>query len=133
MTSSPTSRNPFKKQQQNSKTVLSPLTLTERTLVATPQIEENTDPLKPINGETFVDWFSRNKTTLEEQNLDLTPAELTRHCIKTFKSLQIQHNTNGTEIGQKRKLDDANGDTLTTVTSAPKQSKLSSFAFQKKP
>lgn len=133
MTSSPTSRNPFKKQQQNSKTVLSPLTLTERTLVATPQIEENTDPLKPINGETFVDWFSRNKTTLEEQNLDLTPAELTRHCIKTFKSLQIQHNTNGTEIGQKRKLDDANGDVLTTVTSAPKQSKLSSFAFQKKP
>lgn len=94
-------------------------------------------PLQPNDGETFVDWFSRNKTTLETDNPELTPSELTRHCIKTFKTLQGKNtssNQSNGETAQKRKLDDviANGDLVTTVTNAPKQSKLNAFAFQKK-
>ncbi|CAK1540165.1 unnamed protein product [Leptosia nina] len=122
-------RNPFKKQQDTNKNVQSPLSLTERTLVevhSTAEATENHDPLKPLAGETFVDWFSRNRQTLEQQNPEMTPSELTRHCIRTFKSSQ----TNPTEGSQKRKLDESLEES--PVTNAPKQSKLSAFAFVKK-
>lgn len=93
--------------------------------------------MKPQDGESFVAWFSRNKTTLEEDNAKLTPSELTRHSIKLFKGAQSKNDTieNGdderkeNENGNKRKLDDANGD---IVISAPKQSKLSAFMCTKK-
>ncbi|XP_022130304.2 WD repeat and HMG-box DNA-binding protein 1 [Pieris rapae] len=118
-------RNPFKKQQDSNKNVQSPLTLTERTLVEvhTTETAENSDPLTPLENETFVDWFSRNKTTLEQQNPEFTPSELTRHCIRTFKSI------NKPVESSKRKLDDSMEE---TVTNAPKQSKLSAFSFMKK-
>ncbi|XP_045493437.1 WD repeat and HMG-box DNA-binding protein 1 [Colias croceus] len=121
-------RNPFKKQQDSSKTVQSPLALTERTLVEVHSTAEteNDDPLKPLEGETFVDWFSRNKSALEQRNPELTPSELTRQSIRTFKSSQSKP----TESSQKRKLDESMEET--PVTNAPKQSKLSAFAFQKK-
>lgn len=83
-------------------------------------------PLKPNEGETFVDWFSRNKSALEKENPSLTPSELTRHCVRTFKSLQ----TKNTENGLKRKLNESMEET--PVTNTPKQSKLSAFAFLKK-
>ncbi|XP_068626537.1 WD repeat and HMG-box DNA-binding protein 1 isoform X2 [Battus philenor] len=127
-----TGRNPFKKQQDGTKNVASPLTLTERILVdvhATNDSTENEDPLTPLNGETFVDWFSRNKSTLGEQNPDLTPSELTRHGIRTFKSVQSKSSTG--EGAQKRKLDEAS-ESVSPIANAPKQSKLSAFAFQKK-
>lgn len=121
-------RNPFRKQQEVTKCVQSPLSLTERTLVevhSTADTAENTDPLKPLTGENFMDWFTRNKSLLEERNPELTPSELSRHCVKIFKNVQsIAH-----ADSNKRKHEDANGD---TTTSAPKQSKLSAFAFQKK-
>ncbi|OWR47950.1 acidic nucleoplasmic DNA-binding protein 1 [Danaus plexippus plexippus] len=121
-------RNPFKKHLDN-KPSQSPLSLTERTLVEVHQQQtddtENSDSLKPADGETFVEWFSRNKSILEKQNPDLTPAELTRHCVRTFKSSQNKV----LENGQKRKLGE---DDETPATSAPKQSKLSAFAFSKK-
>lgn len=125
-------RNPFKKQQETTRNVQSPLSLTERTLVevhstadvSTADVTENEDPLKPQDGETFVDWFSRNKPTLEIQNPELTPSELTRVGVRTFKAFQRP-------AAVKRKLGDAaNGEPPTT--SVPKQSKLSAFAFQKK-
>ncbi|RVE48134.1 hypothetical protein evm_007194 [Chilo suppressalis] len=123
-------RNPFRKQQETAKNVQSPLSLTERTLVevhSTGDLTENEDPLKPHDGETFVDWFSRNKQTLEQQHPELTPSELTRQGVRMFKSVQSK----GTE-SNKRKLEDVNG-ADPPATSAPKQSKLSAFAFQKKP
>lgn len=94
-------------------------------------------PMKPQDGESFVDWFSRNKTTLEEEHAELTPSEITRHGIKLFKSVQSKSDSNEkgsderncTENGNKRKLDVANGE---AVTSAPKQSKLSAFMYPKK-
>lgn len=93
--------------------------------------------MKPQDGESFVDWFSRNKITLEEENTELTPSELTRHGIKLFKSVQTKNGTNerghnerhATEYGNKRKLDDENGEAGTSV---PKQSKLSAFMCTKK-
>lgn len=93
--------------------------------------------MTPQDGESFVDWFSRNKTTLEEEHAELTPSELTRHGIKLFKSVQSKNGSNekghnernGIDNGNKRKLDDANGE---AVTSAPKQSKLSAFMCTKK-
>ncbi|KAJ0182402.1 hypothetical protein K1T71_001771 [Dendrolimus kikuchii] len=123
-------RNPFRKQQEATKNVQSPLTLTDRNLVEvhpTAESTENNDPLKPLVGESFMDWFSRNKTTLEEQNPELTPSELTRHGVKMFKNVQNKDESSK-ETGQKRKLEDSNGD----VVNAPKQSKLSAFAFHKK-
>ncbi|XP_059050858.1 WD repeat and HMG-box DNA-binding protein 1 [Achroia grisella] len=126
-------RNPFRKQQEAIK-VQSPLSLTERTLVevhSTDVPAENTLPLKPLEGETFVDWFSRNKQTLEQQQPELTPSELTRHGVRMFKSIQTKANNNETN-GQKRKIDDLTETSDPPVTSASKQSKLSAFAFQKK-
>ncbi|KPJ08679.1 WD repeat and HMG-box DNA-binding protein 1 [Papilio machaon] len=120
-------RNPFRKQQDTVKSIQNPLSLTDRTLVevhTTPETMENNDPLTPLEGETFVLWFSRNKSTLEEQHPELTPSELTRQGVRMFKSIQ-----NVTEGPQKRKLEDS---TDASVTNASKQSKLSSFAFQKK-
>ncbi|CAH0727458.1 unnamed protein product, partial [Brenthis ino] len=123
-------RNPFKKQQEAVKAAQSPLSLTDRTLVEVHSTEEPiesaADSLKPNDGETFVDWFSRNKSLLEQQNPQLTPSELTRHCVRKFKDLQ----TKNTESSQKRKIDEEVDET--PVTSAPKQSKLSAFAFSKK-
>lgn len=87
-------------------------------------------PLKPIENETFVDWFTRNKTMLEQQNPELSPSELTRHGIKQFKTLQGK--PTNSDNGPKRKLDDGTNGTETPVSSAPKQSKLSAFAFSKK-
>ncbi|XP_026758868.2 WD repeat and HMG-box DNA-binding protein 1 [Galleria mellonella] len=127
-------RNPFRKQQETTKSVQSPLSLTDRTLVevhSTDELAENTDPLKPLDGETFVDWFSRNKQTLEQQHPELTPSELTRQGVRMFKSIQTKTNSNETN-GQKRKIDDVTEISDAPVTSAPKQSKLSAFAFQKK-
>ncbi|CAG9135627.1 unnamed protein product [Plutella xylostella] len=127
-------RNPFKKQRDASRAAHSPLSLTDRNLVeldSTQEIGENLDPLKPNAGETFVDWFSRNKSILEQQNAELTPSELTRHGIKAFKSLQTKPSEVTSESSQKRKLEDQIDDTP-PVTNAPKQSKLSAFAFQKK-
>ncbi|XP_050666670.1 WD repeat and HMG-box DNA-binding protein 1 [Leptidea sinapis] len=123
-------RNPFKKQQESAKIVPSTLTLTERTLVEVHATDTNTssdDALKPLEGETFMDWFTRNKPLLEQSQPELTPAELSRHGIKTFKSSQTKITS---ENGQKRKLDESTEDPV--VTNAPKQSKLSAFAFQKK-
>ncbi|XP_041975465.1 WD repeat and HMG-box DNA-binding protein 1 [Aricia agestis] len=119
-------RNPFKKQAA-AKTTASPLSLTERTLVEvhSENTTENDDPLKPNAGETFMDWFTRNKSVLEQQNPGLTPSELTRQSVRTFKSIQASN----TENSQKRKLEEDISDT--PVTSAPKQSKLSAFAFSK--
>ncbi|GBP37504.1 WD repeat and HMG-box DNA-binding protein 1 [Eumeta japonica] len=132
--SSPGSRNPFKKQQSTTKNIQSPLTLTDRALVevhSTTDLEEDKEnPLKPNTGETFVDWFSRNKTTLESENPEMTPSELTRHCVRMFKTLQSK-NSNAAVIVQKRKLEEELSDS-TTVTNAPKQTKLSAFAFQSK-
>ncbi|XP_061709099.1 WD repeat and HMG-box DNA-binding protein 1 [Cydia pomonella] len=129
-------RNPFKKQQEATKSVQSPLSLTERTLVEVHSTEpsENTDPGTIQEGETFVDWFSRNKSNLESQNPEMTPSELSRLGIRTFKTLQGKNGAiNGTpESGQKRKLGDELNGADTPITSAPKQSKLSAFAFQKK-
>ncbi|CAG4978098.1 unnamed protein product [Parnassius apollo] len=126
-------RNPFKKQQDTTKNVQSPLSLTERTLVeihATSDSAENKDPLKPHEGATFVDWFSRYKSILEQQHPDLTPSELTRQCIRTFKSVQSKTCVNG-EGAQKRKLEEESS-ADSPIANAPKQSKLSAFAFQKK-
>ncbi|CAH2050631.1 unnamed protein product, partial [Iphiclides podalirius] len=126
-------RNPFRKQQDSAKNVQSPLSLTERTLVevhATSNSTENKDPLTPLEGETFVDWFSRNKCSLEQQHSDLTPAELTRQGIRTFKSVQLKTGGNG-EGAQKRKLDDST-EADPPASNAPKQSKLSAFSFHKK-
>ncbi|XP_049875326.1 WD repeat and HMG-box DNA-binding protein 1 [Pectinophora gossypiella] len=131
-------RNPFKKQQEAVKNVQSPLSLTDRTLVEVHSTEENNDPMKPVEGETFMDWFARNKTTLEQENPELTPSELTKHGVRAFKALQTKNvpkddtnkAKNGTPETNKRKLDEVNGDT--PVSSAPKQSKLSAFAFAKK-
>ncbi|XP_013197193.2 WD repeat and HMG-box DNA-binding protein 1 [Amyelois transitella] len=125
-------RNPFKKQQEASKNVQSPLTLTERTLVevhSSDDVSENKDPLKPLDGETFVIWFDRNKKALEQESPDLTPSELTRNAVRMFKSLQTK--TSDTN-GNKRKLDEHSDATDPPITNAPKQSKLSAFAFQKK-
>ncbi|CAG9796474.1 unnamed protein product [Diatraea saccharalis] len=122
-------RNPFRMQHEAVKNVQSPLSLTERTLVevhSNGDHAENEDPLKPHDGETFVDWFSRNKQILEQQNPEMTPSELTRQGVRMFKVVQSK----GTD-SNKRKLEDVNGPD-TPVTSAPKQSKLSAFAFQKK-
>ncbi|XP_034835904.1 WD repeat and HMG-box DNA-binding protein 1 [Maniola hyperantus] len=122
-------RNPFRKQQEIAKVVQSPLSLTERTLVevhATKDSSDNCDPLKLHGGETFVDWFSRNKSSLEKENPELTPSELTRHCVRTFKSLQSKN----IENGLKRKLNESIEEP--PVVNAPKQSKLSTFAFSKK-
>ena len=80
----------------------------------------------PTDGETFVDWYSRNKSALETENPDLTPSELTRHSMRKFKELKTKYPENG----QKRKLDDEADES--PVTNAPKQSKLSAFAFSKK-
>ncbi|KAL4716859.1 hypothetical protein ACJJTC_012670 [Scirpophaga incertulas] len=123
-------RNPFKKQQDSTKHIQSPLSLTERTLIevhASNDQTENEDPLKPQNGESFVDWFARNKESMERQNPEMTPSEVTRYGIKMFKSIQTK--VNG-ESG-KRKLDDTN-DSEPQATNAAKQTKLSAFAFQKK-
>lgn len=88
-------------------------------------------PSTPLEGETFVDWFTRNKSILERQNPELGPSELTRHGIKMFKTIQGKA-TNNTENGPKRKLDEDSNGTESVVTNTPKQSKLSAFAFQKK-
>ncbi|XP_013135279.1 PREDICTED: WD repeat and HMG-box DNA-binding protein 1 [Papilio polytes] len=120
-------RNPFRKQQDTIKSAQNPLSLTDRTLVevhTNPESTENNDPLTPLEGETFVIWFSRNKSTLEEQHPELTPSELTRQGVRMFKSIQ-----NVPEGPQKRKLEDS---TDGSPVNAPKQSKLSAFAFQKK-
>ncbi|XP_039757600.1 WD repeat and HMG-box DNA-binding protein 1 [Pararge aegeria] len=122
-------RNPFRKQLETAKLVQSPLSLTERTLVevhATEDQTENGDHLKPNEGETFVDWFSRNKSSLEKENPDLTPSELTRHCVRTFKALQSKN----TDNGLKRKLNESIEEP--PLANAPKQSKLSAFSFSKK-
>ncbi|KAG6450529.1 hypothetical protein O3G_MSEX006602 [Manduca sexta] len=125
------SRNPFKKSSESAKQVQSPLTLTDRTLVDNiDDTTENNDPLKPRVGESFMDWFGRNKTTLEQQNSELTPSELTRHGVRMFKN--IQANDNNTPDSKKRRLDEETNSSDSPVTSAPKQSKLSAFAFQKK-
>lgn len=124
-------RNPFRKQQEATKVVQSPLSLTERNLVeiqSTAETSQNNDPLKPLAGESFVDWFTRNKSILEVKNPEMTPSELTRHGVRTFKDIQNKTESISQESGQKRKLDETNGD----VVNAPKQSKLSAFAFQKK-
>lgn len=78
-----------------------------------------------------MDWFTRNKTVLEKQNPDLGPSELTRHGIKLFKTVQGKPTSNS-DNGPKRKLEEDTNGTKTHVTNAPKQSKLSAFAFQKK-
>ncbi|XP_073957413.1 chromosome transmission fidelity 4 [Choristoneura fumiferana] len=127
-------RNPFKKQQDNAKNVQSPLSLTARTLVDVHATDtsENTDPATPLEGETFIDWFSRNKSSLESQNPEMTPSEVSRLGIRTFKNLQGKNGT--PESSHKRKLgDEPNGADDAPIASAPKQSKLSAFAFQKKP
>lgn len=85
-------------------------------------------PLKPLDGETFVDWFSRNKQTLEQQNPEFTPSELTRHGVRLFKTVQAKTG----EASNKRKREDEVNGTDPPVASASKQSKLSAFAFQKK-
>lgn len=85
--------------------------------------------MKPQEGETFVDWFARNKAVFEQQNPELTPSELTRLGVKTFKTIQTKAPI---ENGNKRKLDDETNGTDPPVSSAPKQSKLSAFSFQKK-
>ncbi|KOB76608.1 Acidic nucleoplasmic DNA-binding protein 1 [Operophtera brumata] len=94
-------------------------------------VQEAAGPLKPTDGESFMDWFTRNKSILEEQNADLTPSELTRTAVRTFKSVQNKNIVQTTET-QKRKLDEESNGIDAPVTSAPKQSKLSAFAFQKK-
>ncbi|CAH0592617.1 unnamed protein product [Chrysodeixis includens] len=127
-------RNIFKKQASSTKNGPSPLSLTERTLVEVhnpADASENDDPLTPIGSETFVDWFTRNKSVLETQNPGLGPSELTRHGIKLFKTVQGK-NAASSENGPKRKLDEDSNGTDPVVSNAPKQSKLSSFAFQKK-
>ncbi|KAH9641783.1 hypothetical protein HF086_003909 [Spodoptera exigua] len=127
-------RNIFKKKSTNSSVAQSPLSLTERTLVEVhkPTVNsENDDPSAPLEGETFVDWFTRNKSILERQNPELGPSELTRQGIKIFKTVQGK-GANNTENGPKRKLDEDTNNTETHVVNAPKQSKLSAFAFQKK-
>ncbi|KAF9801546.1 hypothetical protein SFRURICE_015040 [Spodoptera frugiperda] len=127
-------RNIFKKKSTNSSAAQSPLSLTERTLVEVhkpTENSENNDPSTPLEGETFVDWFTRNKSILERQNPELGPSELTRHGIKMFKTIQGKA-TNNTENGPKRKLDEDGNGTESVVTNTPKQSKLSAFAFQKK-
>lgn len=88
-------------------------------------------PLKPLDNETFIDWFTRNKSVLEEQNPDLTPSELTRTGVRMFKSVQTKNGTQA-EGSQKRKLDDETNGIDSLITSVPKQSKLSAFSFQKK-
>ncbi|XP_049691894.2 WD repeat and HMG-box DNA-binding protein 1 [Helicoverpa armigera] len=126
-------RNIFKKKATSSKDAQSPLSLTDRTLVEVHRpadTSENDDPLTPLEGETFVDWFTRKKSVLEKQNPELGPSELTRHGIKLFKTVQGKAATN--ENGPKRKLDEETNGTDIQVTNAPKQSKLSAFAFQKK-
>lgn len=61
----------------------------------------------------------------------MTPSEVSRLGIRTFKNLQGKNGT--PESTQKRKLgDETNGTEDTPIASAPKQSKLSAFAFQKK-
>lgn len=86
--------------------------------------------MKRLNGEKFTDWFKRNQTVLEQENLELTPQELTRLGMKMFKAQAID--TSLTEAGQKRKLEEDGEKESAPVTSVPKQSKLSAFAFQKK-
>ncbi|KAI5644928.1 minichromosome loss protein, mcl1, middle region domain-containing protein [Phthorimaea operculella] len=134
-------RNPFKKQQEAAKNGPSPLSLTDRNFVETPATEENHDPMQPHEGEKFTDWFARNKTSLEQEHPALSPSELTKQAIKTFKTLQtkvapIENGDkvqNGEKIngdsGNKRKIEEVID---SPVTSAPKQSKLSAFAFSKK-
>ncbi|XP_053622607.1 WD repeat and HMG-box DNA-binding protein 1 [Plodia interpunctella] len=125
-------RNPFRKQQEAAKTAQNPLSLTDRNLVEvhSTDLSENNDTLKPLEGETFVDWFSRNKKTMEQESPDLTPSELTRNAVRMFKSIQSKPSSDTS--GNKRKLDDHSDPTNPPVTNAPKQSKLSAFAFQKK-
>lgn len=80
-----------------------------------------------------MDWFARNKSALEEQNPDLTPSELTRNGVRMFKTVQSKNDLSTPETSNKRKIDDvSNGVDQPAVTNAPKQSKLSAFAFQKK-
>ncbi|KAJ2948140.1 hypothetical protein O0L34_g9942 [Tuta absoluta] len=128
-------RNPFKKQHEATKTGPSPLSLTDRNFVETPATEENHDPIKPNEGEKFTDWFARNKTSLEQENPTLSPSELTKQAIKTYKTLQTKLASieNGDKIqngdSNKRKIEEVND---SPVASAPKQSKLSAFAFSKK-
>lgn len=85
-----------------------------------------------MDGETFMDWFARNKSILEEQNPELTPSELTRSGVRMFKSVQTKNGTEIPEGSQKRKLDVESNGVEAPVTSVSKQSKLSAFAFQKK-
>ncbi|KAL0901352.1 hypothetical protein ABMA27_006631 [Loxostege sticticalis] len=123
-------RNPFKKQQEATKNVQSPLSLTERTLVEVHDHSENDDPQKPLEGEKFVDWFSRNRSRLEQESPELSPAELTRHAVRAFRQVQGQAAPATPDAAAKRKREDEASDA--PVASAPKQSKLSAFAFQKK-
>lgn len=118
-------RNIFKKQATNTKSIQSPLSLTERVLVDVHKPNdstENEDPLKVLEGETFVDWFTRNKTTLEQQNPELGPSEMTRHGIKLFKTMQVKP-TMISENGNKRKLDDDAGGSDSQSNHTTKQSK----------
>lgn len=87
-------------------------------------------PQKPLEGEKFVDWFSRNRSRLEQESPELSPAELTRHAVRAFRQVQGQAAPATPDAAAKRKREDEASDA--PVASAPKQSKLSAFAFQKK-
>lgn len=64
--------------------------------------------------ETFVSWFAKEKTSLENKNPNLTPSEITQMALKLYKS-----------NNEKRKAtEEAEG-------GKNKQQKLSVFAFNK--
>lgn len=120
--------NPFLKKSTESQVKKNPLGLTDITscyenLPSTSKkddvvIEKKAGVNKKISSspapeETFVGWFSKEKTNLAVENPDLSPAELTQVALKMFKSNK-----------EKRKATDDDG-------GKRKQPKLSAFAFSK--
>lgn len=68
----------------------------------------------PAAEETFVGWFSKERSNLAKEHPDLNPSELTQVALKMFKS-----------NSEKRKAVDESD------SAKRKQPKLSAFAFAK--
>lgn len=122
--------NPFLKKKTNDIPKRNPLCLTDVTsdlnLPSTSGLQtekknekETSTSFTPSSsqnqGETFVSWFTKEKSDLQEKHPNLSPLELTQIALKLYK-----------KQSEKRKaMEEAEG-------GKAKQPKLSDFAFSKR-
>lgn len=82
--------------------------------------------------ESFVNWYAKNKTSLQEEFPELSIADLTKIGLTRYKEETAQSNSNIAESseGKKRKLSNQNSE-QNNVAKRSTSSKLSDFAFNK--